>query len=100
METNYPASYFPFTQETAQLDVKDMTIHNINVLFSSLSMFQFDFLLGLIGFFMIRHTLPSLILQKDLDVKTGVVLALCFALFGSFRSYLLQIKKNTDSIQA
>jgi len=66
---------------------------------SKLSLFQIDFLVAIIGFTLIRYYLPNYILSKNSNLKTGVVLAFCYALFGSVRSYVIEMKEDNEKRQ-
>jgi|SaaInlV_125m_DNA_1040241.scaffolds.fasta_scaffold05255_7 hypothetical protein len=43
---------------------------------------QFDFMFAFIGFFVVRYMIANKIADKQAEVKTGLVLAFCYAVFG------------------
>lgn len=66
---------------------------------SNLSLFQIDFIVGLICFILIRYYLPNYILSKNSNLKMGFVLAFCYALCGSLRSYVIELKNDNEKRQ-
>tara|TARA_B100001741_G_scaffold307630_1_gene302739 strand:- start:2366 stop:2668 length:303 start_codon:yes stop_codon:yes gene_type:complete len=63
---------------------------------SLVTVLQFDFVVALIGFFLVRYLAPQSILGRDTDVKSGLVFAFFYALFGVIRSLLLGWKTGVD----
>ena len=60
----------------------------------SMSIHEFDFFLGLVGFFVVRHLVPQRVLGKKANAVTGIVLAFCYALFGYIRTVSLEFKRT------
>lgn len=52
----------------------------------------------MIGFTVVRYYLPNYILEKPTTLRTGVVLAFCYALFGSIRGFIIDAKKSHDTL--
>ena len=69
-----------------------------NYVLSNLTLFQLDFLVAIIGFTAVRYYLPNYILEKPSTLRTGVVLAFCYALFGSIRGSVIDAKKAHDTL--
>ena len=53
-----------------------------------------DFIIALVGFYIIRYLLPNKILKKDTDIKSGFVYAICYSLFGLINSFINLYRKN------
>ncbi len=69
-----------------------------NYVLSNLTLFQLDFLVAIIGFTAVRYYLPNYILEKPSTFRTGVVLAFCYALFGSIRGFIIDAKNSHDTL--
>lgn len=69
-----------------------------NYVLSNLTLFQLDFLVAIIGFTAVRYYLPNYILEKPSTLRTGVVLAFCYALFGSIRGSIIDAKNSHDTL--
>ena len=69
-----------------------------NYVLSNLTLFQLDFMVAIIGFTAVRYYLPNYILEKPSTLRTGVVLAFCYALFGSIRGLVIDAKKSHDTL--
>ena len=61
------------------------------------SVYQFDFIVAFIGFYIIRYVFPNTILGKDHSLKDGLTLAFFYAFFGFLRSSLLEYKKILET---
>ena len=60
------------------------------------NVYQFDFIVAFLGFFIVRYTFPNSILGNDQSLKVGLTLAFFYAIFGLIRSGLLDYKKDLD----
>lgn len=61
-----------------------------------LNVYQFDFIVAFLGFYLVRYLFPNSILGHDQSVKVGLTVAFCYAIFGFVRSGLLDYKKVLD----
>lgn len=60
------------------------------------SVYQFDFCVAFLGFYIFRYVLPNSILGNDQSMRVGFIFAFCLAIFGKVRSGLLDYKKKLD----
>lgn len=68
----------------------------IDRLIMMFNVYQFDFLVALFGFYIVRYLLPNTILENDQNMRTGFTVAFFYAIFGFVRSGLLDHKKELD----
>ena len=61
-----------------------------------LNVYQFDFLVAFLGFYIFRYVFPNTTLGNDQSMRIGLVVAFFYALFGAVRSGLLDHKKELD----
>uniref|UniRef100_A0A6C0IZP5 Uncharacterized protein n=1 Tax=viral metagenome TaxID=1070528 RepID=A0A6C0IZP5_9ZZZZ len=78
-----------FTELHGQSSTTDKFIMMFNV-------YQFDFFVAFFGFYIVRYMFPNSILGNDQSVRTGLIVAFCYAIFGLIRSRLLDYKKELD----
>ena len=71
-------------------------VHVLDRLLMSVNVFQFDFIVAFLGFYIVRYFVPNTILGIEQSVKAGLTLAFCFAVFGLVRSNMLDYKKELD----
>ncbi len=60
------------------------------------SVYQFDFLVAFIGFFIVRYIFPNTLLGSSQNVITGLTIAFFYATFGLIRSGLNNYKRRLD----
>jgi hypothetical protein len=72
------------------------TKHFLYIILRNIEVYQLDFISGILGFFIIRFTLPNILLKKNESIRTGLIIAFCYSLWNVFRSYILQMKTNAD----
>ncbi len=68
----------------------------INKIIMMFNVYQFDFLVAFLGFYMVRYLFPNTILGNDQSMKVGLTLAFFYAILGFFRSSLIDYKKELD----
>lgn len=78
-----------FVQIRDQANIFEKTIVDLNL-------YQFDFVIMLFGFYVIRYVFPNALLGNDQSIKAGFTVAFFFALFGYIRSHMLDYKKRLD----
>lgn len=74
---------------------KGMTIPDY--VLSNVTLFQLDFLVAIAGFTAVRYYLPNYMLGKQSTLRTGLVLAFCYALFGAIRGSVIDAKNAHDA---
>lgn len=74
---------------------KGMTITEYAL--SNVTLFQLDFLVAIVGFTAVRYYLPNYMLGKQSTLRTGMVLAFCYALFGAIRGSVIDAKNAHDA---
>lgn len=60
------------------------------------NVYQFDFLVAFIGFFIVRYLFPNSILGTYQSMRVGLTFSFFYAIFGFIRSGLLDYKKELD----
>ena len=63
-----------------------------------LNVYEFDFLVAFLGFFVVRYLFPNKIISKTSSIKDGLVIAFFYAIFGIIRSGMLKYKKHLDIV--
>lgn len=61
-----------------------------------LTIYQFDFLVALVGFLIVRNVFPNALLGTQQNLRAGFVIAFFYAIFGLIRSGLNNYKKRLD----
>lgn len=74
-------------QENINFNVIDKILDGIHI-------YEIDFIVGFIGFYIIRYLAPNTILGVKQDMTTGLTLAFFFATFNFIRSAIIDYKKQ------
>lgn len=61
-----------------------------------LNMYQFDFLVAFLGFYIVRYMFPNLVSGIDQNLRVGLIFAFFYAVFRILTSKLLDYKRNLD----
>tara|TARA_B100001778_G_scaffold279765_1_gene244257 strand:+ start:6195 stop:6503 length:309 start_codon:yes stop_codon:yes gene_type:complete len=83
--------------EAIGLSVDKPSVGVVDTIASNMSVMQFDFVVALIGFLLVRYYAPNVLLGRDHDLLSGLVFAFFYAIFGTIRSVLLSWKETTTS---
>ena len=72
--------------------------NHIDNFITMMNVYEFDFIVAFLGFFLVRYLLPNKIISKTSSIKDGLVIAFFYAIFGIIRSGMLKYKKHLDIV--